>query len=58
MPDYDCVLPPKRGRALGATIIGVLATTALLFAAQVLAQQRGTLGLDPGAYPVGFQLER
>src|SRR5438477_9015387 len=56
MPDYDCALPLKRGRALGATVVAVLATTALLFAAQVLTHQRDTLGLDPGAYPVGFQL--
>jgi hypothetical protein len=32
----------------------VLAVSALLFAAQVLAQRRDTLGLDPGAYPVAF----
>jgi hypothetical protein len=56
MPEYDCAVPRKRGRVLGVTVAGVLAITALLFAAQVLAQQRDTLGLDPGAYPVGFQL--
>jgi dienelactone hydrolase len=56
MPEYDCALPRKRGRVLGATVVGVLAVSALLFAAQVLAQRRDTLGLDPGAYPVGFQL--
>ncbi len=56
MPEYDCALPRKRGRVLGTTAIGVLAFSALLFAAQVLAQRRDTLGLDPGPYPVGFQL--
>lgn len=56
MHEYDCALPPKRNRVPGATVVGVLAITALLFAAQVLAQQSDKLGLDPGAYPVGFQL--
>jgi hypothetical protein len=56
MPEYDCAIPRKRGCVLGVTVVGVLAIAALLFPTQVLAQQRDTLGLDPGAYPVGFQL--
>jgi hypothetical protein len=53
---HDGALPRKRGRFLGATVVGVLTVSALLFVPQVLAQPRGTLGLDPGTYPVGFQL--
>jgi hypothetical protein len=53
---HDGALPRKRDRFLGATVVGVLALSALLFAPQVLAQRHGTLGLDPGTYPVGFQL--
>ena len=52
----DFISSRKRGRVLGATVVGVLAVSALLFAPQVLAQRRDTLGLDPGPYPVGFQL--
>lgn len=49
-------LSRKRGCVLGAALVGVLAVSAMLFAPQVLAQRRDTLGLDPGPYPVGFQL--